>query len=97
VDCKVLILFLTLVCLHSFTFCRKIVKVEEYFQFLKMSGFEFGQIGKTCDPSEPAVSSNRCGDAHSVMSQPVPVEEGGVSGYVFYLLYQIDYLEKAGE
>jgi len=52
-----------------------------------MSGFDFGQIGKTCEPSEPGVSSDRCGDAVIVMSQPVPVEEGGVSGYVFYLLY----------
>ena len=61
-----------------------------------MSGCDLGQIGKTCEPSEPGVSSDRCGDAHSVMSQPVPVEEGCVSGYVFYLLYQIDYLEKRG-
>ncbi len=52
-----------------------------------MSGCDLGQIGKTCEPSEPGVSSDRCGDADIVMSQPVPVEEGGVSGYVFYLLY----------
>lgn len=88
-------------------FYRKIFKVQEYFQFLKMSGFEFGHIGKTCDPSEPGVflqsqSSDRCCDgdalAHSViMSQPVPVEEGPVSGYVYYLLYQIDYLKNTGE
>ncbi len=57
-----------------------------------MSGFDFGQIGKSCELSEPSVSSDRCGDAHSVMSQPVPVEDVGVSGYVFYLLYKIDYL-----
>jgi hypothetical protein len=61
-----------------------------------MSGFDFGPIGKTCEPSEPGVSSDRCGDALIVMSQPVPVEEGCVSGYVFYLFYQIDYLEKRG-
>jgi hypothetical protein len=83
--------------LHTFLFYRIIVKVKEYFQLSKMSGFDFGEIGKTCEPSEPGVSSDRCGDGHSVMSQPVPVEEGGVSGYVFYLLYQIDYLEKTGE
>jgi hypothetical protein len=83
--------------LHTFLFYRIIVKVKEYFQLSKMSGFDFGEIGKTCEPSEPGVSSDRCGDGHSVMSQPVPVEEVGVSGYVFYLLYQIDYLEKTGE
>ena len=54
-----------------------------------MSGFDFGQIGKTCEPSEPGFSSDRCGDAHSVMSQPVPVEEGPVSGYVYYLIFII--------
>jgi hypothetical protein len=62
-----------------------------------MSGFEFGQIVKTCDLSEPGDSSVRCGNAHSVMSQPVPVEEGAVSGYVYFLLYQLDYLKKTAE
>jgi len=51
--------------------------------------------------SQASSSSDRCCDgdalAHSVMSQPVPVEEGPVSGYVYYLLYQIDYLKNTGE
>jgi len=59
-----------------------------------MSGFDFA---KRCEPSEPGVSSDRCGGVHSVMSQPVPVEEAVVSGYVFYLLYKMEYLEKTGE
>ena len=43
--------------------------------------------------SQASSSSDRCCDgdalAHSVMSQPVPVEEGPVSGYVYYLIFII--------